>query len=280
MSAFSRPGEVFDFTYLSLGAGVQSSGLLVCSALGLHDVPRADLAVFADTGDEPQWVYDYLDVLEEFGEAHGIPVHRTSRGKLSEWMIDRQKAGQRFVSVPLYTLGADGAREGMLRRQCTREFKVEPLEKFVRKALGYEPRKRIRLAVRCLMGISIDEAGRMRPSRTRWITNRYPLVEAGITRARALEICVEAGLPEPRRSSCVYCPYHDNATWLDLRDNHPEEWEKAVAFDDAIRDMTMAGRERPAFVHRSCVPLKNAELDDHKDQADLFLAECEGMCGV
>ena len=46
-----------DLTYISLGAGVQSSALLVCSLLGLHRVPRADVAIFADTQNEPPHVY-------------------------------------------------------------------------------------------------------------------------------------------------------------------------------------------------------------------------------
>ena len=57
----------YDYTYLSLGAGVQSSALLV---LGCTDerVPKPDAAVFADTGDEPSWVYDYLKVLTEWAK--------------------------------------------------------------------------------------------------------------------------------------------------------------------------------------------------------------------
>jgi hypothetical protein len=277
--------ETFDHTYLSLGVGWQSTAMLVCSALGLENVPRADFAVFADTGDEPQWVYDALRVLERFGDEHGIPVHTTSKGKLSEWVIDRQKQGKRFVSVPLYTAAPDGGREGMLRRQCTREFKVEPIERFVRTHLGYKPRQRIKERVRSLIGISIDEAIRMKPSRTRWISNRYPLVDAEITRARCKEIVLEAGLPEPKKSSCVYCPYHSDAFWKELKEEHPEEFQKAVDFDHAIRNMTMRGTTQPGYVHRSCVPLDEAEFktgDDAQEDAfgGDFAGECEGMCGV
>ena len=54
----------YDYTYLSLGAGVQSSALLVLSCTD-DRVPKPDVAIFADTGDEPAWVYDYLKVLTE-----------------------------------------------------------------------------------------------------------------------------------------------------------------------------------------------------------------------
>ena len=272
--------EDFNLTYLSLGAGVQSSALLVCSALGLHGVPRADVAIFADTGDEPQWVYDYLTILEEWSP---IPIKRTSKGKLSEWVVSRQRQGKRFVSVPIFTRAEDDGR-GMLRRQCTREFKIEPIQKAVREHLGLKPRQRCKSRVRAMIGISIDEVQRMKPSRVRWLTNTYPLVDADITRKGCLDIISDAGLPEPKRSACVYCPYHSNHLWRDLKENHPTEWAKAVSFDGAIRNMTMQGREQPGFVHRSCVPLAEADLNDNDpNQTDAFpdfIEECEGICGV
>jgi hypothetical protein len=271
----------FDLTYLSLGAGVQSSAMLVCSALGRHGVPKADVAIFADTGDEPGWVYEYLEALEAWSP---IPIKRTTKGKLSERVVDRQRQGKRFVSVPIYTASKNGGREGMLRRQCTREFKLEPIYKAVRAELGLVPRQRFAGRVRCMIGISIDESIRMKPSRVKWITNVFPLVDAGLSRRACLDIVAEAGLPKPKRSACVYCPYHQNSTWRDLRDNHPEEWERAVRFDEVIRDMTMRGREQPGFVHRSCVPLAEADLSDgDRNQIEAFpefIEECEGMCGV
>lgn len=44
--------------------------------------------------------------------------------------------------------------------------------------------------------------------------------------------------------------------------------------------MTMRGQEQPAFVHRSCRPLDEVDFDPQRDQVDLFVNECEGMCGV
>ena len=271
----------YDYTYLALGAGVQSSALLV---LCLTDpgYPDIDAAIFADTGDEPGWVYGYLEVLTEFAARHGVEVHRAQKGVLSEWMIDRQKAGKRFVPVPIYTASPDGGREGMLRRQCTREFKIEPIEKKVRELLGYKPRQRVKHKVRALMGISIDEAVRMKPSRTKWITNVFPLVDHYVTRERCKRIVMDAGLPEPQKSACVYCPYHSDAYWRWMKEQHPDEFARAVEFDEGVRNMTMRGREQPGYVHRSCVPLAEAYFGE--DQIGLFepdfVNECEGMCGV
>lgn len=45
--------------FISLGAGVQSTTMLLMSLNG--DLERADCAIFADTQDEPKAVYDHLE---------------------------------------------------------------------------------------------------------------------------------------------------------------------------------------------------------------------------
>ncbi len=58
---------------LSLGAGVQSTCVLLMSCRGV--LPKLDCAVFADTGWEPKAVYDHLEWLKGEAERAGIPVH-------------------------------------------------------------------------------------------------------------------------------------------------------------------------------------------------------------
>jgi hypothetical protein len=269
----------FDYTYLSLGAGVQSSALLVLSCTD-DRVPKCDHALFSDTGDEPQYVYDYLEVLTEYASRHGIEVLTAQQGVLSADVLERKKVGKAFVSVPLYTIAMDG-KKGLLRRQCTREYKIDPMSKKVRELLGYKPRQRMRHRVRSMLGITIDETRRMKPSWYPWITNTWPLVDLGLHRDDCFKIIADAGLPEPQKSACVYCPYHSDAYWQWMKDEQPVEFKKAVDFDEAVRDMTMRGKEEPGYVHKSCVPLKEAVFNaSDPNQVDLWTNECEGMCGV
>ena len=90
----------FDFTYLSLGAGVQSSALLVLSCID-ERVPKPDVAIFADTGDEPPWVYEYVEVLRDWAAPHGVPIEVAQKGVLSEWVTDKSRDGKLFVNVPV-----------------------------------------------------------------------------------------------------------------------------------------------------------------------------------
>lgn len=244
--------------YLSLGAGVQSSALVAMSALGLRGCPRADFAIFADTLDEPRWVYEQYDVLHAFGAAHGFPVYRVSRGQLSK---------DRRVQIPAFVVGKDG-EAGLLSRSCTRDYKIQPVRKEARWLMELVGFKK---AV-CLFGISVDEHERMTMSPVKWITNRYPLIEAGMTRSACVALLESVGLPVPRKSACVYCPYHSDAAWREVRDFDPDGWQKALAYDDYVR------AERGAFLHRSLIPLREVDLGE--DEPGLFDQECSGHCGV
>jgi hypothetical protein len=268
----------YDFTYLSLGAGVQSTAMLVMSALGLHGCPKADCAMFADTGDEPSWVYDHLETLKAWSS---IPIHVTSKGHLSQDVADRLSGKKkRFAAIPAWTRGQDG-REAPLRRQCTREYKIEPLEKKVRELLGYRKYQHNKHKVACLLGISTDEISRMKPSRTHWITNLFPLIDAGLSRIDCTKLIKDAGLPVPKKSACVFCPYHDDRFWHDMKANHPDEFAKAVSFDNMIRDMTKTGIEQQVFLHRSLQPLDQIDFGKRLGLPVIngFNAECEGLCG-
>ena len=133
----------------------------------------------------------------------------------------------------------------------------------------------------CLIGISTDEATRMKDSRVPWIRNRYPLIEEGLSRAACESVCRDAGF-SPKKSSCVYCPYHSDAFWAELRENHPLEWASAVKVDHAIRDQTKMGLARPIYLHRSLTPLDEVRLRPKPEQQtlDMFENDCTGSCGV
>ena len=265
-------------TYLSFGAGVQSTALLVMSNKGLYGCPRADVAIFADTGDEPSWVYENVKRMQEWSE---IPVEVVRQGHLSGDIISRHNGkSPRFAAIPAFTPNGEG-RESMLRRQCTREYKIQPIERKVRELCGIEKGRRAvgKIKAMALIGISLDEVTRMSPSRTAWVENCYPLVDAELRRHDCREIVRAAGLPVPEKSSCVFCPYHSDEFWRKLQVQYPKEWEHVCNLDDAFRDMSRSGITRPVYLHRSLVPLR--ELDFTKQGRlfnDLEDEECEGGC--
>ena len=69
--------------------------------------------------------------------------------------------------------------------------------------------------------------------------------------------------------------------WREIRDRDPEAWVEAVEVNHAIRT-GLRGIRCDVYLHRSAVPLDQADLSTPADrgQLDLWGNECEGMCGV
>ncbi len=271
---------------LSFGAGVQSSALLLMSCKGL--LPKIDVAIFADTGWEPAAVYAHLEWCENEAAKAGIPVVRVRHNELGLRNTVIRAVNDpkvRFAAVPLYVM-AGGKREGMGRRQCTYDFKVEPIETYIRREiLGLRPRQHApkEECVEQWMGITVDEIQRAKPSRLPWKYHAFPFVGIrcdylGMTWNR--QACLnwlEKHYPDitTPRSACIGCPYRSDREWELIR-QVPEEWQNAVEFDHAVR---WGGKFRQ-YLHSSCVPLDQVNLNGGGDQPGLWDAECEGMCGL
>ncbi len=263
---------------LSLGAGVQSTTLALMSALG--ELPLLDGAIFADTKAEPAAVYKHLDWLET---QLPFPVYRVSAGDLRAEILGAMNGQNRMdARPPFFTL-----RGGMLRRQCTQDYKIAPIQRKVRELAGIARGSRgpKHVVVEQVIGISFDEVGRMRDSRFRWIVHDYPLVDRRLTRKDCLSWCERHGFPLPPKSACTFCPFHDDALWRSMKRSDPNSFADAVLVDEAIR-AGMPGPKRPKgeawFLHASRTPLATVDFsnaDDH-GQGRLFGQECEGMCGV
>ncbi len=282
------------YNILNLGAGVQSSTILLMMCRGM--LPKPDCAIFADTGWEPPAVYEHLDWLKAEAERHDIPVHIVGERNIrDDAMIGKvakaREKGERWVSMPYYKLADGDNREGQIRRSCTKDYKIEPIDRFVRRQiLGLKPRQRVPKDVHICRwyGISADEATRARISPDRWQSNVYPLLliaDETLGRPWKRRDCIEwleEQYPERLvpRSACIGCPYRTDDSWRFLRDHDVDSWLDAVAFDKAIRHCN--GDMGEVFLHRQCVPLDEVDLrtDYDKGQLPLWENECEGMCGV
>ena len=110
---------------------------------------------------------------------------------------------------PVYLKGRDGQGDGIGRRQCTDNYKITPIRRRIREMLGLRPRQRVPAGttVELWLGISTDEAIRMKDSRDRWMTNRYPLIEAGMSRSDCADWWKERYDRPLERSACVACPF-------------------------------------------------------------------------
>ena len=274
--------------YISLGAGVQSSTMALMAAAGEIE-PMPDAAIFADTQAEPASVYRWLDWLEK---QLPFPVYRVTQGNLTNAFLTAYthiKTGKKYYRnlIPAFIKNPNGSI-GIVHRGCTYDYKVTPIHRNLRE-LAQIKRGQKEVSVVQWIGISLDEIRRMKPCRKIWCISRWPLVEMRMTRHLCLEWMRTHGYPEPPRSACIYCPFHNNEQWRRLQTEEPEAFAEAVRVEKEIQILhhginnTRAGKINGIpFLHRSCQPLDTVDFRDdfEKGQLPLWMDECEGMCGV
>ena len=237
---------------------------------------KPDCAIFADTGWEPEGVYEHLEWLTT---QLSYPVHIIQKGNITDDYFASAKNGKRFASIPFFTDNG-----GMVRRQCTNEYKIQPIRKKTREMLGLKhgqrgPKEKV---VETWIGISTDEIQRVKESRDAWQHNRWPLIEARMDRAACIKWFGEnyPGRKLPR-SACIGCPYRNDREWRMMKDDDPESWQKAVEFDAHLRVYKREAMTHNEFLHRSLKPLDKVDLSTPADHGQIsFLDECEGMCGI
>jgi len=268
---------------LSLGAGVQSTTMALMACKG-EISPALDCMIFADTGWEPAEVYEHLAWLE--GEVKRltndrVPVYRVTAGNIREDSL-KSVDGSEF-NMPTFAAGGNG----MARRQCTRKYKIDPIRRKVRELLGLKKGARVPKGVTISqwIGISTDEALRMKPSWDKWTINRWPLIEADMSRQNCLQ-WFDKNYPGRTlaKSACIGCPYHNDVLWRDMKINDPVSFADAVDFDANIRKdgAKLGGMRLQQYLHKSCKPLDEVDFRNAEDmgQLNMFNNECEGMCGV
>jgi hypothetical protein len=258
---------------ISLGAGVQSSTLALMAAAG-EISPMPDAAIFADTQAEPASVYKWLGWLEK---QLPFPVYRVTKGDLGEisTTVRISRNGNAYTNgQPPAFIDTGREKEGIMQRQCTGDFKIKVISREIRRIREKQP-------VIQWIGISTDEAHRMKASTLSYIEHRWPLIELGMSRTDCFTWIADHGLPTPPRSSCVFCPYHSDAEWHRLKSEEPEEFLRAVDYEARFQAAHAKTRlTGTPFLHRSLRPLQTIDFAAGIEKPNQFGNECEGVCGV
>jgi hypothetical protein len=278
---------------VSFGAGVQSTAIMVLAGEGHIPMPRH--WVFSNPGFETSDTYTHLDRCKEYLSKKGVELSIIADGNISTDAIafaerPATKSGlKRWASIPMFT---DGEKAGIMPRQCTSEYKINPIEQFHRRVLmGLEKGERSpkEESVCVWIGFSVDEERRATPPGRwetvrkiigedlygdpiieksqrwmpqPWLVKAYPLLGcrqhsdrskvdddrfeycAGWDRKDAVEFLKKVWPWPVPRSACICCPYRTNEEWRYMRDNLPEDWQRAIKFDEDIRYSYTHGQRR------------------------------------
>ncbi len=186
--------------YLSFGGGVNSVALyLLMESLGMEFE-----AIFVDHGGDVPETYDYMKYFIGTGRPVTIlnpEIYKKNKDRSYSNLFDYCWD---FEMVP-----------SMLARWCTAEFKIVPVNKYIKKP--------------CFMHLGIDagESKRARLNVEKGVESRWLLIEHDIDRDGCKKMILTAGLIVPPKSGCWFCPYQRKAQWIKLRRNHPALFCKA-----------------------------------------------------
>lgn len=270
----------------SYGGGVQSTAALVLASQGklpaTDDSFRWDVFIFANVGERsehPSTIAYVRDVALPFAQKSGVDlrtVQRKDRQGHPLDLLDRIEADTPSLPFPVrMNNGMPG------KRSCTADYKVAPIEKEL-KAMGASKDAPAIVGI----GISLDEVQRAKgwgqvdprsPSQIR----EYPLLRLGLRRSDCLRIIADAGLPEPPRSACWFCPFHSTDEWQRLRRDEPDLFAHAVRLEQTINDRQKASGKQPMWLTRFATPLDQVVSDQmtFADESGSGGATCDtGSC--
>lgn len=232
----------------------------------------------------------------------GIPILVRTAGCISADLgRGENNTGQRFASIPAFTAARAGDSEpGQVRRQCTKEYKIEVIERAIRRdVLGLRPKQHYprSITVHQYIGISWDERSRAFDIQRRFLNEdgawkrgkrvHFPLLTLngehvpGWRREPDCRDYLKSKVPHKVfGSSCIHCPFHSDDEWRRVLAMGASA-ERLIQIDTRLREPgAIANRnlDQSLYLHRSCRPITEVDLSD-KGQAG-FLFECEGGCGL
>ncbi|OXS16059.1 hypothetical protein CGX12_05790 [Zobellella denitrificans] len=200
---------------LGLSGGKDSAAL----AVWMRDHhPELDIDYFfTDTGEELPEVYEFLGRLEGY---LGKPIERLNpRRDFRFWLREYNH----FLPSPQ-------------TRWCTRQLKLAPFEQWVKPWLAAGD------TVFSYVAIRADEEYREGyAAKAQNLIVRFPFREAGIDKAGVFDILESSGVGYPKyyewrsRSGCTFCFFQQKIEWVRLKEQHPEDFEKAKELEkDAL----------------------------------------------
>lgn len=224
------------------GGGTQSGAIATLIRLG--KLPRPDIAFMTDTGRERSTTWPFVnDFIRPALASVGLELQIIKAADFARIDVYWNDT----ILLPGYTDISGSV--GKLSPFCSGKWKRDVAERFLR-SVGVE-------TCRNWIGISRDEARRIRAQHRNWLELWYPLIfEVPVTRAQCVELIQAQGWNRQiPHSSCYMCPNHSDAEWIDMKLNCPDDFLAACALEAETRIM-----DPHFFLHPACVPLADVDF--------------------
>lgn len=204
-------------TVASYGGGTNSTAYLI-EMVRLGE--PVDAITFADTGGERPETYAFVELFSRWLVERGYPaITIVKKGGRQETL---EENCLRLSMLPSLAYGY---------KSCSQKYKIEPQEKW---ANNWPPAKaawKRGEKVTKLIGYDTDESHRAAVPEDKKYRYRYPLLEWGWGRQECVDAIERAGLPQPGKSSCFFCPANTKPEIMQLRDQHPDLLARALVLE-------------------------------------------------
>jgi len=238
----------------SYGGGVQSTAVLVLAAQGRVHYDHFLFANVGEDSENPDTLDYFKNVAMPFAEQHDIDLLQVGR---DDTIRGRIFSELRDIPIPMrMNTGAPG------NRKCTELFKIRVVDRWVNQNRNGHNHYVVGL------GISTDEIQRARSIESKEVykglykKNEYPLIDMRLSRNDCRQLVIDAGLPQPPKSSCYFCPFHNDQAWYEMRQKRPDLFFDAVKIEKHLQDkrMKLWGKDK-VWMHRKLIPLDQAIPD-------------------
>lgn len=203
---------------VSYGGGVNSTALLI----GMHERgERPNAILFADTGGEKPQTYEHIERVRQWIDRVGFPPLTTvgytesAHGSLEQECLNNE-------TLPSKAFGFGG---------CSVKWKRQPMDRWVAAwpdaVAAWERGEQVTR----LIGLHAGEMRRGKIPDDKKYCYRYPLREWGWVQADCEEAHVRAGLTLACKSACFFCPAMRKAEVIQLANEHPDLFARAVAIE-------------------------------------------------
>lgn len=196
----------------SYGGGTNSTAYLVGMA---ERGERPDCIIFADTGGEKPWTYEYLNIIDAWCKKVDFPRLTVVHGCYPQQKKDGSLENEllRLGCLPSKALGY---------KTCSVKWKIEPASRWI-KEQGITGHSR-------LIGFDFGEPDRAENASYAKVTykQRFPLMEWFWGREECKAAIERAGLPQPGKSACFFCPSSKKREILSLP---PDLLERALEIE-------------------------------------------------
>jgi hypothetical protein len=215
--------EGINMIIVTYGGGTNSTAILI----GMFERgEKPDYIIFADTGGEKPHTYDNITEVNAWCTKVGFPLITIVKGSMPQQLIDGSLEDEclRLGTLPSKAYGFS---------QCSQKWKIDPVNKFL-KALSERTGVALTNMTRCI-GFDMDEIHRYERSESykdKHINpQRYPLIEWEWGRDECVAAIKRAGIAQPGKSACFFCPSSKKHEIVWLKEQHPDLFARAIEIE-------------------------------------------------